>query len=169
MHRPVPGFPGYTVTDDGEVWSHWRSNGRKPRVRTTEPHHRLSPGIAGSNGYEQVWLFRDGRRHGRFVHLLVLETFVGPCPEAQQARHLDGNQRHNHVGNLAWGTPVENAADRERHGRTARGERVGTCVLTDAEVATIRASHPAASIHSLSRRFTISRRQIGRILRGESR
>lgn len=43
----------------------------------------------------------------------------------QEVRHLDGDKRNTAPSNLVWGTARENAADRERHGRTARGLRNG--------------------------------------------
>ena len=56
---------------------------------------------------------------GEFVHLvhrLVLETFVGPCPEGLECRHLDGNELNNNLDNLAWGTKAEQIEDKKRHG-----------------------------------------------------
>lgn len=169
LHLTVTGIPGYTVTPSGTVWSWWQRNGKRPATISDRPLRRLSPGIAGSNGYEQVWLYRNGQRIGRFVHLLVLEVFVGPRPDGAQARHLDGNERNNTAENLAWGTPIQNAADRDRHGTTARGEAVGTSVATTATVVAIRSAHAAGeSIRSMERRLPLSRRQIGRIVRGDA-
>jgi hypothetical protein len=169
IHLTVPGFPGYTVTPSGTVWSWWQRNGSLPATISAYPLRRLSPGIAGSNGYEQVWLYRAGQRFGRFVHLLVLDVFAGPRPDGTQARHIDGNERNNAAENLAWGTPVQNAADRDRHGTTARGEKVGTSVATVAMVAGIRSAHvDGESVRSMARRLPLSRRQIGRIVRGDA-
>jgi hypothetical protein len=50
-----------------------------------------------------------------------------------QCRHLDGNRSNNRLDNLAWGTPLENGADKARHG-TAKGERNGRAKLTAAKV-----------------------------------
>jgi len=50
------------------------------------------------------------------VHRLVLEAFVGPCPDGMECRHLDSDPLNNHVGNLRWGTPKENADDRTSNG-----------------------------------------------------
>jgi hypothetical protein len=50
------------------------------------------------------------------VHVLVLETFVGPCPTGKQACHWDGNPANNRLGNLRWGTLSDNTLDRLRHG-----------------------------------------------------
>lgn len=55
-------------------------------------------------------------RRTRYIHRLVLEAFVGPCPQGMECRHLDGNAGNNVLSNLAWGTHLENEADRVRHG-----------------------------------------------------
>lgn len=51
------------------------------------------------------------------VHILVLETFVGPRSPGQECRHLNGDPADNRLANLAWGTSTENAQDTIRHGR----------------------------------------------------
>ena len=84
------------------------------RVRSGEKI--LRPGV-GTTGYRATRLVGpDGRRRLYKVHRLVLEAFVGPCPEGQEARHLDGDRLNNALENLAWGTRSENAQDRTVHG-----------------------------------------------------
>lgn len=51
-----------------------------------------------------------------YVHKVVLETFVGPCPSGLEALHRDGNPTNNQLGNLRWGTRGENILDAVRHG-----------------------------------------------------
>lgn len=51
------------------------------------------------------------------VHTWVALTFLGPRPEGQEVRHLDGDPGNNTLGNLAYGTPSENRYDTVRHGR----------------------------------------------------
>lgn len=38
------------------------------------------------------------------VATLVLETFVGPCPEGMKAIHINGDAEDNRLENLKWGT-----------------------------------------------------------------
>ena len=62
---------------------------------------------------------------------MVADCFLPPRPSLKhQIRHLDGNQHNDIDTNLKWGTAKENAADREAHGRTAKGERNGASKLT---------------------------------------
>jgi DNA-binding NarL/FixJ family response regulator len=41
---------------------------------------------------------------------------------------------HNSLDNLAWGTPDENQADRERHGTVPRGDNHHSSKLTQSQV-----------------------------------
>lgn len=77
---------------------------------------RILKPIAANSGYWVVGL--KPSRHSRpfLVHRLVLEAFVGLCPEGMECRHLDGNPRNNILSNLRWGTRLENQQDSIKHG-----------------------------------------------------
>lgn len=108
---PIPGYEGwYKVTSDGQVWSEERVvAGRKLKSRL------LSQTL--SDGYMLVTLCRNGHRTTTAVHRLVALAFLGEKPEGQEVRHLDGNRANNRVENLAYGTRLENRADRTVHGK----------------------------------------------------
>ena len=114
-HTPIPGWPGYVATRDGRIFSesNWRGYGLRELRQDVDRH-----------GYPSVRLTpMFGRRKRLKVHALVATAFLGARPSpAHEVRHLDGNPLNNAAENLAWGTRAENAADRERHGRTSRGE-----------------------------------------------
>jgi hypothetical protein len=97
----------------------------------------LKPWIQ-NRGYHYVCLRTDGAKKTFAVHRLVLEAFIGPCPEGKQVAHQDGNPRNNCVMNLRWASAKENIDDRRRHGRTAVGERNGSSKLDRHAVNTIR-------------------------------
>ena len=109
---PIPGYEGlYEVSDQGRV----RSLGRIGRNGQTYPAKVLK--LAQSKGYRlSVLTALDGSRTTHRVHLLVMAAFVGPREEGMVCRHLDGNPANNVLSNLAYGTPVENAADMIAHG-----------------------------------------------------
>lgn len=75
--------------------------------------------VVGTHGYPQVRWWRSGVRYTSTVHRLVLLAFVGPRPPKMEARHLDGDRSNCAVGNLTWGTKVENRQDAVRHGTRA--------------------------------------------------
>ena len=105
--KPVPGFASYQVSDLGRVKSFARG---RPRILKPQPVKR---------GQLQVQL---GRKVHRYVHRLVLETFVGPCPDGMQGCHEDDEPSNNVLSNLRWDTQLGNMADKIRNGKQPRGE-----------------------------------------------
>jgi hypothetical protein len=63
-----------------------------------------------------VKLSRNGVVRALYVHHLVLVAFDRPCPDGQEARHLNGDAFGNCWRNLAWGTHIENIQDCIKHG-----------------------------------------------------
>lgn len=162
-YRDIPGFPGYRVGDDGSVWS------CRHRWAVT-PWRRLRPQPA-SGGYLRAHVYRYGQEHRILVHRLVLEVFVGPCPQGMEACHGNGVRTDNRASNLRWDTHAGNLADRLTHGTVARGERHGAAKLTEARVREIRRMcipwRYGAQI-AAARRFGVNRETIRRVLAGES-
>ena len=107
----IPNHPDYFATKDGRIWSTKRIKGKW-----------LKQSRRSSIGHLAVRLYVN--QHGRMcgVHRLILETFVGPCPDGMECRHLDGNPTNNNLSNLKWGTHSENVQDSIRHGTYAHGE-----------------------------------------------
>jgi hypothetical protein len=114
-YQPIKGMSGYCVGSDGTIWSN--------RVI----------GLAGVYGeWKQINTYRRpyGSRYivvcfrpspgeavcCRYVHRIVLESFVGECPPNMVCCHYDGNGANNDITNLRWGTRKENMADKKRHG-----------------------------------------------------
>lgn len=116
--RPVVGFEGcYEVSDHGQVRSLDRT------IVTHTKHGEVRRRLAGKimkqhlgAAYLEVTLSRGNEKTLARPHRLVLEAFVGPCPEGMETRHFNGNPLDNRLENLLWGTPVENASDCTRHG-----------------------------------------------------
>lgn len=171
-YRSILNFPGYRVGDDGSVWSRWRKKGlgrgRGARTVLSAAWRLLKPQRMNAYGHVQVGLHPGHVL--RLVHRLVLETFVGPCPEGMECRHLDGNPANNRLENLCWGTPTENVADARRHGTIARGERHGSVVLTEVQVRAIRAAYAAGgkTMKQLGKEHGVSPMTICRIMRREN-
>jgi hypothetical protein len=116
--RPVGGHEGwYEVSDHGRVRSiprvRQRGNGSPMSLQG-----RVLKGIPDPDGYLYVTVSHaDGHRRRRPIHQLVLAAFVGPMPQGQETRHLDGDPANNRLENLCYGTSLENAEDQRRHGR----------------------------------------------------
>lgn len=126
-YRPIPGFPGYRAGADGSVWSKRRSvEWRELKAYKT------------GHGYLTMCLFSSGKRFRRDVHRIVLETFVGPRPAEQEARHIDGDRTNCALANLQWGSRKENWADRRVHGTDSIGKRHWKAKLCESHVRAIR-------------------------------
>jgi hypothetical protein len=120
--------------------------------------------IRKQSGHLFVNLVRGGIKKCRAVHRLVLEAFVGPCPPGYQCCHWDGDPGNNHLENLRWGTPKDNADDTLRHGRRAVGARV-RAKLTESQVLEIRRlSAGGCSARELAARFSVSSQNIALIV-----
>ena len=97
----------------------------------------LKPTI--KNGYLCVNLYIDRRPTTKYVHRLVLEAFVGQCPPGMECCHRDDDRINANLSNLRWDTPMANAQDAMRNGRSIlKGENVGTSKLTTAQVIEIK-------------------------------
>ena len=128
--KPIPGFPGYKISREGRVWSEPNSQHKTGKW--------LKPYKYDKYDHLGVVLYRGKKAYHRYVHCLVLETFVEPRPEGMECRHLDGDPTNNHLNNLRWGTRVENASDQVRHGTDPRGVRNGISKLEEDDVRLVR-------------------------------
>lgn len=126
--RPVFGYEGlYEICRDGRV----RTVTRKDTIGREIKQHLVASRI-GRNGYPEIWARKDGKTKHLTIHRALLEAFVGPRLEGQQARHLDDDKLNYSLDNLAWGTRSENNHDRVRNGihhyskrdRCSRGHRL---------------------------------------------
>lgn len=116
-----PEWKGYEASTEGRVRS-WRGKGGFLRK---EPY--VLRGRVDKDGYTRIHLRRaDGRDVDKLLHAFVIECFKGPCPPGLQVRHTpDRDRSNNRPSNLEYGTAQQNAEDRERDGKTARGARSG--------------------------------------------
>lgn len=109
--KQIPRFSNYCITKGGKVWS-------KPR------HGKWLKPYKQKNGYLTVNL-QDKNKGNISISRLVLETFVGPCPEGMKCRHLNGDRQDNRLENLCWGTRSDNQKDAIRHGTASCLKRKG--------------------------------------------
>jgi len=114
LWTPVPGHLGYEVSDQGRVRSVTRRVQRKngSYLLTGRVLKQSRSGTPGKD-YPAVYM---GRGNSRTVHRLVLEAFVGPCPQGLEACHNNGNRYDNRLENLRWDTASNNQRDKRRHG-----------------------------------------------------
>ena len=111
---PVRGYEGlYEVSDAGRVRS-------LDRIVSRNGGQALSQGrilrATNSGGYGLIRLNVNKVERPVKVHVLVLESFVGPRPAGMCACHINGNSQDNRLENLRWDTPSSNTVDTIRHG-----------------------------------------------------
>lgn len=157
--RPIQDFPGYWIYEDGRVWSDPKGS--------ANPYGKFLKLAHNSDGYLICCLMKDRRKCMKRVNRLVIEAFVGPCPEDMECRHLDGNRTNNHVNNLCWGTKEENEADKKSHGTSNLGEKNPQAKLTEADVRTIRLLLENHTKKDIAHQFNVSHTQISRIASGK--
>ena len=132
-YAPIPDYPDYCAGSDGSIWSCRTLRGK----RDESQWHRLVPVRRGR--YLAVLLYSaPGKRKLVNIHVAILKSFAGKPMAGMVSRHLDGNRYNCAISNLAWGTNLENHADKQRHGTTARGERHGISKNTTAEIIELR-------------------------------
>ena len=119
-------------------------------------------------GHLRVKLYYGGKKHWRFVHHLVLETFEGPCPDGKQARHLNGKPTDNcWPRNLIWGWPTENYWDRRLD--NIRWFGAGSAKLDEGKVMEIRAARICGSpVAELAELYGVSESTIRKAANGRS-
>ena len=163
-----PDFDGqYLVSTHGRVKTLARTVIKRTRSGgfASQKYRERLMSVTLYKGYGTV---RMGGRAGkpRSIHRLVLETFVGPCPEGMEGCHNDGDSTNNWLSNLRWDTHFNNNQDRVKHGTYATGERHPMAKLQPDAVRSIKVS--SLSDKALAAAFGIGKSQVRRIKTGES-
>lgn len=150
-----PRYEGlYQFSKMGRVKSFHRNKQGKIIKPTVTTHGRLV-----------VNLRARGHCHMFFVHRLVLETFVGPCPPGLQCCHNDGNPQNNWLTNLRWDTPKSNVQDSIKHGVHVHGVKFPQSKLKDSDIPKIfQLSNSGMSLGSIGESFGVSDETIRRVL-----
>lgn len=98
--KPIPDYPDYEISDAGRVRRTTPGQGTAAgRLRKVSPRNR---------GYLTVTLYRNGKRKTHDLHVLVMRTFVGACPDGLEINHKDGIKAHCSLSNLEYITHADN-------------------------------------------------------------
>jgi hypothetical protein len=170
--KPVVGFEGlYEISNKGRVKSLDRTEiCERFKFGKWDKHSRVRPGgfvsIGSSRtGYAKLNLWKSGKMYTRFLHILLLEAFVGRRRKNQETRHLNGRRNDNRLINLVWGTHRENVADSIRHGTWVHGT-MGNARLTEADVRKIR--NARGTQRAIAEQFGVSQSTIWQIKSGNA-
>jgi len=153
MMKQIEGFPEYSIDRNGNVY---RSG-------------RTKKAVLGRNGYFKVSLWHKNKQCHKYIHRLLLEAFVGPCPNGCEALHINGDRIDNRLENLRWGTRLENVADMVRHGTAKIGSRNSRAVLTAHDVLFMRdMKQMGFTYREIERHFPASQVTIIRAVTGQT-
>lgn len=118
---PVVGFEGaYEVSNLGRVRSLNRVIQRRDGRGMAVSGQILAPQATSRGAHLSVALSKGTRR---YVHVLVLEAFVGPRPAGMEGCHGPAGVMDNRPCNLRWDSHRENMQDSLRHGTNSFANR----------------------------------------------
>lgn len=150
--KDVIGFEGlYEVSNHGQI-----------RSKITKKIKKQTIDKKTNRFYLGLWV--NNKQKIVKPHRLVLEAFVGKCPNGMEGCHNDGNPFNNHLFNLRWDTPKNNHADKVKHGTTNRGERSASAKLTLEQVNAIR--QDIRTQKEIAKQYGVQQSLISRIKNG---
>lgn len=167
--KPIPGYEGlYEVSDQGRV-----KRLANTRGKSLERIRKLT---VNRFGYRCVGLTINGRQRIYFVHKLVMQAFVGPCPRGKNINHKNGIKSNNYLSNLEYVTQSENMKHafalelkQPPSNSVHPGSSNGRAKLTNDDVRMIRKLvESGMTKKAVGERFNVAGPTIGKIIRGVS-
>lgn len=160
--RLVVGQTAYAVDPTGGVWSRKKNGGGLHdtwlRLKPNQVGKYHAVRLAGGNADTFVQ---------KYVHHIVLEAFVGPCPVGMEAMHLNDVQTDNRAGNLEWGTHARNCELRSANGKLPVGVDHYQAKLDPDRVRWLRASRGKMSLAKLAASTGVSIGTVRDVLKGK--
>ena len=151
--KQITSLPNTFITRDGRIWR----NGKPKKV------------YVGLNGYKTCTFSINNKSNPKTVHRLLLETFVGPCPEKHEALHINGNRLDNRLENLRWGTRKENVADAIKHGTATIGTKNSQSKFNKEDLNEImKMKSQRMTAQQIADRFNVSKTTVYRVYSGQT-
>ena len=127
--KPIKGYEdNYAISNHGRI-----KNVKRNRLRKTRKY----------KGYHLISLAKNGEKEAFTLSRLVAEHFIPNYDvERIEVNHIDENTDNNHVDNLEWVTPKENAnhgtrneriSNTLKHKKPIRNEFIGIAMKKDGE------------------------------------
>lgn len=165
--RTIPRFPEHEVSEDGRVR-------RVVACRAYPAGYVVKP-----KPHKRGYLVYSLNNKDILAHRLVALAFLGEPPTPRhEVAHDDGSRTNNHWRNLHWKLPVENQADRKRHGTYVSGDACASAKLTNSQADEIKARYAAGgnryiggvvTMQALADEYGVSIAQVSRIVNGRER
>jgi hypothetical protein len=77
----------------------------------------MAPVADKKTGHMRIALYKNAKRRVLYIHRLVMEVFVGECPNGMEVCHNDGDSSNNRLYNLRYDTRNENMIDASKINR----------------------------------------------------
>jgi len=135
--KVVRGWERYQVSNLGRI----KITHRLGRWGNIIKKDRILKLLKAQDGYYSVILHNGDKNLDYRLHRLILETFIGPCPNGHQGLHKDDNKVNNRLDNLYWGTKEQNIEDAHRNGKIKKGVEVKLSKFTEDEIRFIRTEY----------------------------
>lgn len=153
--RKITEFPGYFITENGEVFSI-----KYGSIRQLKPLQTI-------HGYLRVALCKNNKPHYRNIARLVAEYFLDSWEGTLQVNHIDGVKTNNNLSNLEMCTPSENLKHAHRLGlRNNFGENHSQSKLNKESVVCIRflIENSLADVVKIASAYNVTRSCIDQII-----
>jgi hypothetical protein len=98
--KSIKGFPNYEISSYGRVWS------KKSKIFLKQSNNC-------GKGYYQVSLCFKGKVNKKYVHHLVVDTFLPNFYDKKTRDHKNRNKLDNRLVNLRWATQSEQNVNRK--------------------------------------------------------
>lgn len=151
----------------GTIWKQWPTD-----PRFTVGSDGTVIGLSGKaikprfnqSGYARIAINQSpGKNKDFYIHRMVLEAFIGPCPEGHEADHRNGIRSDNRISNLRWLSRAQNLARRKNR----FGESHPRARLSSEDVRRIRLASGSQS--QIAAQFGVSREHVRDIRLGKAR
>lgn len=155
----IPEFPGYFASRGGEIFSN-----KKDGTTLIQ----LKPRLDSAQRYLMVKLCNKGDNRHRYIHKLMVATYLDNASEKPCINHINGVKTDNRINNLERCTNHENILHARKLGLYKDyGEDNFQAKLTVKDILFIRENHQNFTKRQLSSIFNVSKSQIYRIINKE--
>lgn len=163
--RDIKGYEGlYQISNFGNCRSLGRANIYKDNRVHVLNGKNLKSYIRGK--YSCVMLYKNKLGKNFYLHVLVIENFIGNKPFGKQVNHIDGNKNNNRIDNLEYITPSENMFHSSKLGLAVTGERHYCHKLTESKVIEIRKRYKEGNVtvRALAREYGVTQRTMQQVI-----
>jgi hypothetical protein len=126
----IKGYEGlYQVNKLGEIKSVERFQKNKNKII----QEFLLRKTKDNNGYERVFLSKNGKTKTYYVHRIVADNFITKIAGKEEINHIDRDRENNNVENLEWVSHKENIIHSARCGAYSekrKNNTSGYCGIT---------------------------------------